>query len=54
MIPRAAVVAWGRSVPWPTEDQVEQDVVLSRVIIELADHPYLGEELVFRGALAHL
>lgn len=49
MIPRAAIVAWGRSAPWPTDDQVEQDLVLARVIIELANHPYLGDELVFRG-----
>ncbi len=29
--------------------QVEQDLLLSRLIIEVANHPYLGGELVFRG-----
>ncbi|MCC5952702.1 MAG: nucleotidyl transferase AbiEii/AbiGii toxin family protein [Acidimicrobiia bacterium] len=36
-------------MPWPAEDQVEQDLVLSRLIIEVASHPLLGDELVFRG-----
>jgi len=49
VIPRAHIVAWGRAMAWPTEDQVEQDLVLSRLIIEIANDPYLGEELVFRG-----
>lgn len=49
MIPRADIVAWARSVRWPTDDQIEQDLVLSRLIVELAQDPYLGEELVFRG-----
>ena len=36
-------------VPWTGADQVEQDLVLSRLIVEIARDPYLGEELVFRG-----
>lgn len=49
MIPRAAITAWGSSVGWATDEQVEQDLLLSRLIIEIATDPYLGEELVFRG-----
>ncbi|MGH9190441.1 MAG: nucleotidyl transferase AbiEii/AbiGii toxin family protein [Acidimicrobiales bacterium] len=49
MIPRADIVDWGRRVGWPTDEQVEQDLLLSRLIIEIANDPYLGEELVFRG-----
>lgn len=49
MIPRADIVDWGRSVGWPTDEQVEQDLLLSRLIVEIANDPYLGEELVFRG-----
>lgn len=49
VIPRAAITAWGTSVGWATDEQVEQDLLLSRLIIELATDPYLGEELVFRG-----
>lgn len=49
MIPQAAITYWSRRVPWPNPDQVEQDLVLSRLICEIADHPLLGAELVFRG-----
>jgi predicted nucleotidyltransferase component of viral defense system len=36
-------------VGWPTEEQVEQDLLLSRLIIEISNDAYLGSELVFRG-----
>ncbi|MBX3195847.1 MAG: nucleotidyl transferase AbiEii/AbiGii toxin family protein [Microbacteriaceae bacterium] len=38
--------------PWPTLEQVEQDLLLSRAICAIASHEYLGEELVFRGGTA--
>lgn len=49
MIPRPDLVVWSQVVGWPSVDQVEQDLVLSRLIVELAQDPYLGDELVFRG-----
>lgn len=49
MIPRSDLVDWSDRVGWPSIDQVEQDLVLSRLIVEVAQDPYLGEELVFRG-----
>lgn len=49
MIPRPAIVQWARNVPWPTEEQIEQDLLLSRLIVEIANDPYLGDELNFRG-----
>lgn len=49
MIPAAYITAWSRVAPWPSDDQVEQDLVLSRLIVEIANHPLLGNELVFRG-----
>ncbi|MGE0877519.1 MAG: nucleotidyl transferase AbiEii/AbiGii toxin family protein [Acidimicrobiia bacterium] len=49
MIPAADIVAWSRVVPWPTREQVEQDLVLSRLIVEIANDDYLGGELIFRG-----
>lgn len=52
MIPSDSVVAWAIQRPWPTPEQVEQDLLLSRAICALADHPYLGEELAFRGGTA--
>ena len=49
MIPRAVIQAWSVDRPWPTLVAVEQDLVLARLIVELANHPLLGNELVFRG-----
>jgi predicted nucleotidyltransferase component of viral defense system len=49
VIPQANVTAWGNIVRWPTDDQVEQDLVLARLIVEIANDAYLGSELVFRG-----
>jgi predicted nucleotidyltransferase component of viral defense system len=49
VIPQANIVEWSNAVPWPTIDQVEQDLLLSGLIIEIANDPYLGKELVFRG-----
>ncbi|GAB3261366.1 nucleotidyl transferase AbiEii/AbiGii toxin family protein [Nocardioides dilutus] len=49
MIPRAVVQAWASEKPWSTLVQVEQDLVLARLIVEISEHPVLGEELVFRG-----
>ena len=49
MIPAAFITEWANTVAWPTVEQVEQDLILSRLIIEIANDNYLGEELVFRG-----
>lgn len=49
MIPPSEITAWSRLARWPSVEQVEQDLVLSRLIVELANHSLLGDELVFRG-----
>lgn len=49
MITPADIAHWRQQVPWIDPDQVEQDLVLSRLIIEIANDPLLGDELVFRG-----
>jgi len=49
VIPQAFIVEWSGKVGWPTPEQVEQDLILSRLILEIANDPYLGEELIFRG-----
>ena len=49
MITEADIAHWQRHAPWPTLEQIEQDLVLSRLIIEIANHPSLRDELVFRG-----
>lgn len=49
MITQADVQHWRSKVPWIAADNVEQDLVLSRLIVEIANHSLLGRELVFRG-----
>ncbi len=49
MITEADVRHRRGEVPLTDADNVDQDLVLSRLIVEIANHPHLGEELVFRG-----
>jgi predicted nucleotidyltransferase component of viral defense system len=49
VIPAAFVTDWSLRAPWPSPAQVEQDLLLSRVLIELYRDDYLRGELVFRG-----
>lgn len=49
MIPRGALTEWQARVPWPQPYQVEQDLVLARLMIEIARHELLGGEFVLRG-----
>ena len=49
MISGAAITAWSVNAPWSTRQQVEQDFLLSLVMIEIAKNEYLGNELIFRG-----
>lgn len=52
MIPRANVTAWRSEAPWPDDAQVEQDLVLTRAIIELFSDDFLSARLAFRGGTA--
>ena len=49
MIPQPYITAWATHAPWPSESQIEQDLLLSRLIVEIANHELLASELAFRG-----
>jgi predicted nucleotidyltransferase component of viral defense system len=49
LISPAAIAHWRTTVPWVSDDNVEQDLILSRLMVEIARHPLLGSELVMRG-----
>lgn len=49
MIARDYITQWSVGAPWPERQQIEQDLVLSRLILKIAGDPLLGEELAFRG-----
>jgi predicted nucleotidyltransferase component of viral defense system len=52
MIPMMNIVAWSRAVPWVDLRQVEQDLIISRAIVDLFSDPFLHRELRFRGGTA--
>jgi predicted nucleotidyltransferase component of viral defense system len=52
MISRAHITAWRANAPWPTDAQVEQDLILSRALIEIFSDPLLSKQLAFRGGTA--
>ncbi len=52
MIPRDHITAWRSIAPWPADAQVEQDLLISRAIVELFSVPELTDSLVFRGGTA--
>ena len=52
MIPRAQVTAWRSHAPWPTDAQVEQDLILSRALVELFGNETVAETVAFRGGTA--
>jgi predicted nucleotidyltransferase component of viral defense system len=49
VIPAAFITEWRARVPWPESYQVEQDLILSRLMVEIAGNDLLGGELVMRG-----
>lgn len=52
MISRAYIMEWHSMAPWPSSDQVEQDLVLSRALVEMFEHPIVAEQAIFRGGTA--
>jgi predicted nucleotidyltransferase component of viral defense system len=52
MIPMMNIVAWSNVVPWVEQRQVEQDLIISRAIIDIFADPFLREQLRFRGGTA--
>ena len=52
MIPRAHITAWRAHAPWSTDAQVEQDLIISRAIVEVFSAPLLSGGLAFRGGTA--
>ena len=52
MIPAQNLVAWGNVVPWTDPRQVEQDLIISRALIEVFSDEILRGELRIRGGTA--
>lgn len=49
MIPEAYIREWYERAPWQTWSMVEQDLIISRMLVELFNNRFLADRLVFRG-----
>jgi predicted nucleotidyltransferase component of viral defense system len=52
MIPQAAITHWRNIVPWPRDAQVEQDLILSRAVVEIFQDAQLATAFALRGGTA--
>ena len=52
MIPADFIAEWRALAPWPKDIQVEQDLILTRVLVELYSDPEIARALAFRGGTA--
>lgn len=52
MIPKPYIAKWQEYAPWKEFSQVEQDLIISRTLVEIFSDEYLRENLAFRGGTA--
>ncbi len=52
MIPKAYIREWSQQVPWQNNEQVEQDLVICRALVEIFSNKWLADSLAFRGGTA--
>jgi len=52
LIPEDFISEWKKFAPWLETYQVEQDLIISRALVEIFSHSLLAENLAFRGGTA--
>jgi predicted nucleotidyltransferase component of viral defense system len=52
MINRRYITQWYNKAPWPSSSQIEQDLVISRALVEIFSNKKLASHLAFRGGTA--
>jgi predicted nucleotidyltransferase component of viral defense system len=52
MIPELYIQDWKKQAQWQTNEQVEQDLIISRAIVEIFSDDLLCNSLAFRGGTA--
>jgi predicted nucleotidyltransferase component of viral defense system len=52
MIPKPHIAKWQDHAPWKQFYQVEQDLVISRALVEIFSDDFLRENIAFRGGTA--
>lgn len=52
MIPKAYIAEWSKNSQWISNNQVEQDLIIERSLVEIFSDKELSERLAFRGGTA--
>lgn len=52
MIPDIHIENWRKNAPWQTLDMIEQDLIISRALVDLYNRSEISENLAFRGGTA--
>lgn len=52
MIPQNNIIEWSHTVAWQTNEQIEQDLVICRALVEIFSDEFLASNLAFRGGTA--
>jgi predicted nucleotidyltransferase component of viral defense system len=52
MIPKPEIAQWKAHAPWNEFGQIEQDLIISRVLVAIFSDDFLREHLAFRGGTA--
>lgn len=52
MLPKAYIEQWKLFSPWQQDEFIEQDLILTRLLIELYSSKIISENLAFRGGTA--
>jgi predicted nucleotidyltransferase component of viral defense system len=52
MISLSHIIKWRDHANWVTDEQIEQDLILSRILVEIFSDNLLKNELAFRGGTA--
>lgn len=52
MIAEAMIAEWANVAPWNSNEQVEQDLVICRALVDIFNDDFLASHLAFRGGTA--
>lgn len=52
MIPAAFITEWRAHAPWSSLEKTEQDLMISRALVEIFSDPALAGQMAFRGGTA--
>jgi len=52
LIPKDYIAEWRAKAPWVDDRQVEQDLVISRALVNIFSDDLLGSRLALRGGTA--